>query len=118
MVSHVPLLMEQPKWFKNERDLKEGDIVLFLKEDKELCDEYQYGMVETVRPGRDGRIRKVDVRYRNHGEGVNRTTSRSARTLIVIHPVDEVDVMQELGQIAIEVEIQRKKDQFPNGGGV
>ena len=118
LVSHVPLLMDQPKWFKSEQDLREGDVVLFLKQDKELCDEYQYGMIESVQQGRDGRVRKVEVRYRNHNEGVDRTTFRSARSLIVIHPVDEIDVMQELGQIAIEVDIERKKDQFPSGWGV
>ena len=77
LVSHVPKLMDQPKWFKGERDLKVGDIVLFLKQDSELCDMYQYGMVEAVYRGRDGLIRKVDLKFRNHTEGVNRTTFRS-----------------------------------------
>ena len=108
LVSHVPKLMDQPKWFKTDRDLKPGDIVLFLKQEKELCDVYQYGIVETVHRGRDGIIRKADVRYRNASETTNRTTCRSVRSLIVIHPVDEVDVTQELGEIAIQVDIERK----------
>ena len=108
LVSHVPKLMDQPKWFKTDRDLKPGDIVLFLKEEKELCGVYQYGMVEVVHRGRDGVIRKVDVKYRNSTETFNRTTFRSARSLVVIHPVEEIDVIQELGEIAIEVDIQRK----------
>ena len=100
--------MDQPKWFKTDRDLKPGDIVLFLKQEKELCEVYQYGIVETVHRGRDGIIRKADVRYRNASETTNRTTCRSVRSLIVIHPVDEVDVTQELGEIAIQVDIERK----------
>ena len=31
LISYVPKLMRQPKWFGNSRDVKIGDIVLFLK---------------------------------------------------------------------------------------
>ena len=30
---HVPKLMEQQKWYKSGLDLKEGDIVLFVKQE-------------------------------------------------------------------------------------
>ena len=32
LISHVPKLMDHPKWYKADRDLSEGDIVLFLKQ--------------------------------------------------------------------------------------
>ena len=51
----------------------------------------------------------MEVRYRNHNEKTNRFTSHSARSLIVIHPVDEVSVMQEIGQIALEVDLERQR---------
>ena len=101
--------MEQPKWFKNDRHLKEGDIVLFLKHESEIGSSYQYGMIEAVEHGRDGRVRKVLVRYRNHSEDTDRTTYRSARSLVVIHPVDEINIIQELGQIASEVDQVMRK---------
>ena len=107
LVSHVPKLMEQPKWFRDDRDLKEGDVVLFTKQESELGSNYQYGIVSAVEYGRDGKIRKVHVRYRNHNENVDRITFRSARTLVVIHSVDEVNIMQELGEIAIKVDTER-----------
>ena len=109
LLSHVPRLMEQPKWFKNDRHLKEGDIVLFLKHESEISSSYQYGMIEAVDHGRDGRVRKVLVRYRNHSEDTDRTTYRSARSLVVIHPVDEINIIQELGQIASEVDQVMRK---------
>ena len=96
--------MEQPKWFKSDRDLKKGDVVLFLKHESEISSTYQYGMVDDIEASRDGRIRKVLVRYRNHSEDTNRTTYRSTRSLVVIHPVDEIDIIQELGQISLEVD--------------
>ena len=33
LLSRVPKLMEQPKWFWSDHDLKKGDIVLFLKQE-------------------------------------------------------------------------------------
>ena len=104
LLSHVPKLMDQPKWFKSDRDLKKGDVVLFLKHESEISSTYQYGIIDAVEVSRDGKIRKVVVRYRNHSEDTNRTTYRSARSLVVIHPVDEIDIIQELGQIALEVD--------------
>ena len=107
LISHVPKLMNHPKWYDSGRDLSEGDVVLFLKQESEICTDYKYGMVEAVERGRDGRIRKVHVRYRNVGEKVDRFTYRSARSLVVIHPVEEVTILQELGEIAVEVDAER-----------
>ena len=49
LVSYVPKLMKQPKWFDSSRDIKIGDIVLFLKNEKEFSRQYQYGMVKSVK---------------------------------------------------------------------
>ena len=57
VVSHVPKLMRQPKWFDSSRDITIGDIVLFLKNEKEFSRQYQYGIVKSVNKGNDGRIR-------------------------------------------------------------
>ena len=45
LYSHIPNIMNQPKWYGAEYDLKEGDVVLFLKQDSLLNKTYQYGMV-------------------------------------------------------------------------
>ena len=114
LLSHVPKLMEQPKWFKTDRHLKEGDIVLFLKHESEISSTYQYGMIEEVEVSRDGLIRKVLVRYRNHSEDTDRTTYRSARSLVVIHPAEEINIIQELGEIALEVDQVLRKSATDN----
>ena len=109
LLSHVPKLIEQPKWFRSDRDLKEGDIVLFLKQESELSSTYQYGAVNSLKKGRDEKIRQVEVRYRNNSENVDRFTTRAVRSLIMIHPVDEITVMQELGDIAAKVDANRPR---------
>ena len=104
---HVPKLIVQPKWFKSDENLKPGDIVLFLKQDSTISSNYQYGIVDTVHQGRDNKIRKVTIRYRNNNENTNRTTTRSVRGLVVIHRVDETNIMEELGEISRMVQQER-----------
>ena len=105
---HVPTLLNQQKWYKSEKDLQPGDIVLFLKDESELSSTYQYGIVESVEETRDGKVRKVNVRYRNANENTSRTTYRAARSLVLIRRADESSIMDELGQVSRYVEADRK----------
>ena len=98
LISYVPRLMYQPKWFKTIRDMKVGDIVLFLKTDHEYSRQYQYGIVDSVEKGRDDRIRTVTVRYRNSNEQQDRKTRRAVRELVVVHHIDEISIYEELAE--------------------
>ena len=98
LISYVPKLMDHPKWFCSDRDIKVGDVVLFLKGDHKLSKQYQYGIVETVEKGRDGKIRSVNVRYRNSSEKQNRETRRAVRELVVIHQASELSIFEELAE--------------------
>ena len=91
--------MHQPKWFRTEYDLKEGDVVPFLKQDSLLSKSYQYGMVVSVQESSAGVIGKVTVKYRNANENDDRETFRSVCQLVMIHPVDEIDIIQEINNI-------------------
>ena len=96
LISHVPNLVSQPKWFKSDVDIKTGDIVLFTKQDSTISSTYQYGMVKSVIRDRDSKIRKVVVEYQNASEKVKRETTRAVRTLVLIHGIDELDIYKEL----------------------
>jgi len=100
LISYVPKLMHHPKWFNSDTDLKKGDVILFLKSEKEFVNDYQYGMIESITQGEDGKVRSVNVKYRNHNEQVNRFTNRSSRQLVVIHAVDEMDNINHLNSTA------------------
>ena len=56
LISSVPKLMIQPKWFDSDRDVQVGDIVLFLKKEGELNSTYQYGRISEAVKGRDNRV--------------------------------------------------------------
>ena len=90
--------MHQPKWFQSDRDIKICDIVLFIKKEGSISSTYQYGMVHEIEPSRDGLIRRVVVKYRNSNENIDRFTTRAVRELVMIHPIDEVNIMEELGK--------------------
>ena len=98
LISYVPCLMDRPKWHNSDENVKVGDVVLFLKSDKEFCKDYQYGMIKNVFPSKDGCIRKVEVEYQNSTENVKRCTSRCVRELIIVHPVDELSINEQLAE--------------------
>ena len=100
LVSYVPTLVPQPKWFKTDWDIAVGDIVLFSKSDKEFENLYQYGIVKVLYTGKDGLIRTVGVEYQNASEDTKRSTKRGVLEIVVIHQVDEVSISKELFDLA------------------
>ena len=100
LTSVVPLLVDKPKWFVTEKHVSVGDVVLFLKSDKEFDKQYQYGIISATIESKDGVVRVVEVEYRNHTEKKKRKTTRSVRDLVVVHPIDELGIMKELHDFA------------------
>ena len=72
---------------------------MFLKSDSSYSSTYQYGIVENVHLSKDGKIRKVDIRYRNSNETTNRFTTRAVRQLVIVHHVNEINIMTELNNM-------------------
>lgn len=102
LLSHIPKLLQQTKWYDSSEQIKIGDVVLFVKNESKLCSDYQYGIVVAIDVGNDGLIRRASVRYKNSSEQVFRETRRSTRTLVVIQRVDEVDLFFELGKSSLK----------------
>ena len=49
------------------------------------------------------------IRYRNANEEVFRETYRAVRGLIVIHHINESDIMTDLGKMAKEIDVECRK---------
>ena len=63
---NVPKLIFAPKWYKDDQNLKEGDMVYMKKSpDNKLDSAWVVGVVEQVIPSRDGKVRRVIVKYSN-----------------------------------------------------
>ena len=97
--SYVPSLIFQPKWFNSDTNPKIGDVVLFLKSEKEFDMQYQYGIISDVQKTRDGKIRKLEIEYMNHNEKTKRKTNRATRDVIIIHPLGELGIIRNLNRI-------------------
>ena len=79
IISFVPSLMFQPKWFNFNHDRNIGDIFTFLISDlKVSCDE---------------KIRQVEIELFWEYQEEN---DKGIRELVVIHPFDELDVVRKL----------------------
>ena len=103
LVTAVPKLVPQPKWFRDSGGVRVGDVVLFKRRDSVISGVYQFGMIQSIKESSDRATRTVVIRYRNAEEddGRDRTTTRSARTVVVIHRIDELNIMEELGNAAL-----------------
>ena len=89
--------------------------MIFMKKEGELNVTYQYGMIESVHPSKDNEIRTVSVRYRNPNESVNRIKKRAVRELMLIHHVDELDIISELCTIASAADAKKQLEVAFNG---
>ena len=101
LIAHLPRLTNHSEWFSLDHDIKIRGVALFLKHDGVLSSSCQYGMVNEIVPSKYVVICKVIVRYRNHQENVDRYTIRSIRDLMLIHPIDELNLMEELGKVTL-----------------
>ena len=108
LITQVPKLMDQPKQIHNKRDVNEGDIILFLKNDGALKSTYQFRKIKEIERSHNNRIWKVTITYRNQNESINRETRRGVRHIVMIHLVDETDIVTELGEIATTADISYK----------
>ena len=99
LICCVPSLMERPKWHKSDKQMNIGDVVLFLKSEREYDEQYQYGIVKSIFKGKDDVIRKVDVEYQNHNESVKRITRRGVRDLVTVHAIDDLDIYEKLHEL-------------------
>ena len=100
LISHVPKLMEHPKWFRIDQDVKICDVVMSIKNDGLRVNTCQYRMGNGTELSRDGLILKVIITYKNSNKNIDGFTTRAVRKLVLIHPVDKIKIMEELRNIA------------------
>ena len=97
------------RWRGARNDLKVGDIVIFLKEDKELtfgAPVWKIGELVEVQKLADGVARTVVIKYKNSTENTFRTTKRCARKIAVLHSEGDLELVDELAAASKEVDVQ------------
>ena len=96
---HFPSFIVQRKWHTAQRDLMVGDVVL-IQDSNQVRENWSLGKVAKAKPGNDGKVRNVEVQYKNpkSGEPINKygdqdyvTVERLVHRLVVILPADHDD---------------------------
>ena len=104
----VPKLIYQPKWHRDDKDLNIGDLVYFQKDaDNPLGSTWIIGIIDQVVRSRDGRVRRVIIKYQNHNEDIPRFTDRTIRKLVKIYDVDEYVLQDDLFDVLKRTEVYR-----------
>ena len=112
---YVPKLIFAPKWYKDDKDLKKGDLVYMKKSpDNKMDSAWVVGVVEQVIPSRDGKVRRVIVKYTN-GSGspdydydvTPQFTNRAVRQLVKIFDIEEYMLQEDLAELMRRLEVRR-----------
>jgi len=82
------------KWTKKERDLAVGDMVL-LAEAENDDPTYRMGVVDSVKPGEDGHVRTVSIKYTNPGK----TPEERSPPKFTTRPIHKVAVIVPVGYV-------------------
>ena len=100
-----PSLLVNQKWHTEKRNAKIGDIVI-VQDSKQIRGNWRLARVSDVFPSEDGRVRKVELQYKNEkpGEAVSKYAGspytkieRPVQRIVVIVLVDEEkDVVAEV----------------------
>ena len=96
LLDYIP---QPSKWLKSNGNVQVGDVVIFLKTDKDqtLGDPlWKMGRIQELETSSDGLARVAIIRYKNSGEAVFRTTRRSVRKLAVLHREGDLELVEEL----------------------
>ena len=86
------------KWHTAHRNLKTGDLVL-IQDFNLVRGQWRLGIVSNTFPGSDGKVRKVEVQYKNpkQGDPVTKyqgrgyvTIERPVHRLVLLIPKDDI----------------------------
>ena len=91
LIKNIFELVPQPKWFKNDVDLKVNDIVLYIHKESTHASEHYWRLGRVKEIKSDKKPTKVLIEYKNVNEKKFRTTERMTRELVVVHKVDDLD---------------------------
>ena len=95
----VPRLIHQPKWFKIDKDLKQGDLVYFQKTESALSSPWTIGQVDQIITSRDGLIRRAIVKYFNATENFPRFSDRAVRKLVKLWSLEDSCLFEDLSEV-------------------
>lgn len=98
LLDYIP---QPAKWAESNGDIKVGDVIIFLKADKDQTlgePVWKMGRIMELEFSNDGLPRTAIVEYKNSTEAVFRTTRRSVRKIAVLHREGELELVEKLNE--------------------
>merc|ERR1711942_526835 len=99
---YIPLIARRQKWFSQDDDLKENDVVYFKLTDSALSSKWHIGKVEYVLPSRDARTRKVGISYKHDTEDGSRKMSivdRPVRQVVKLCDIEDTSLLDDIAAV-------------------
>ena len=81
-----PNLVVEPKWHTERRNVRVGDVVM-VQDSNVVRGEWKMGVIQSIMESGDGRVRNVEVAYKNGATNVR--VRRAVQRLIVIVPFED-----------------------------
>ena len=97
--TQIPKLLKLNKWYDEKENLKVGDVIYFPKEDGKVTSKWTMGVIDSVETGKDGIVRRVDVKYFNHNENFPRFTDRSVRNMKKLFNIDDSTWLDDMKEV-------------------
>ena len=96
--SYVPLLLERQKWHDEDPNLAVNDVVFFKLVDSVLKAEWRLGKVDTVKVGRDGKVREANVAYKIMKDDgwTHNVVTRPVREIIKLFEIGDTTFAEEM----------------------
>ena len=96
-----PNLVIEPKWHTERRNVKINDVVM-IQDSNVVRGEWKLGIIVDILKSKDGRVRNVEVRYKNGTTDVK--VRRAVQQFIVIVPADSEEEEQEQDRLGYQEE--------------
>ena len=111
--SYVPVILERQKWHEEDPNLSVNDIVYFKIVESPMKAEWKIGKVESVRLGRDDKVREVNVSHKIIKEGLSNWThsvvTRPVREIIKLFEIKDTTFAEEMKAAHKAAELILKK---------
>ena len=110
--AYIPVIMERQKWTEEDPSLAKNDIVYFKLTDKSMKAEWKLGKVDSIKVGRDGKVREVNIAYkilRDDG-WTHSVVTRPTRQIIKLFEIGDTtfaDEMKAVHKAAKEILMKR-----------
>ena len=108
------MMIPQPGWFKDFKQVKQGDVIMVQKVAKKLSSDWTVGQNESVVRSKDGTIRRVEVRYHNQNDKEPGITDRAVRSRVRLFNIDDnysIEEMSKVEKIIGDLENKAKADE-------